>query len=276
MSIRTNGRGRAWSQWDTLAWARDQRVGDVGRKATLMVLAEFADQTGYCWPSQALLADQTEQSVSTIKRQLRWLEAEGFIARERRHDGEGHRTSDGYLLQFDREPRGQTDLLAQGSTEAGLGVKSGGPRGHLVTYEQPEQPDLEQPPRASSPSAPPRAPSADERRAALDAFVAKYPEHDGPNVRKTQRAFLETVNQLAAERCPPRQAWPRLHRAAENYAAHVKAEQTEPRFVIRPWNFLTDGTWLEWENRTPAAKALSAWEWMEANPGKRPPANLFT
>lgn len=83
-------------------WAQAQQTGNVGRKAVLMALAEFADEWGSCFPSQALLAEVTEQSVRTIREQLAWLRDNGLIEVQHRarQDGQG-RTSNRYYLRID-------------------------------------------------------------------------------------------------------------------------------------------------------------------------------
>lgn len=63
-----------------------------------MVLAEHADEAMSCYPSQATIADATEQSVRTVRSQLADLEAAGLITRQHRGNGQGGRTSDRYTL----------------------------------------------------------------------------------------------------------------------------------------------------------------------------------
>lgn len=103
-------------------WAASQKVGDVATKATLLVLANYADENYSCYPSQQRIADETEQSVSTVYRQIKRLESLGLIRRERRSDGKGHRLSDRFYLDLDQ----QADV----SLPVNL---TDGPSGHLVT-----------------------------------------------------------------------------------------------------------------------------------------------
>ena len=81
------------------SWAAENRVGDVGSKAVLLLLANYADEEYSCYPGQQRLADETEQSVRQVGRQLAYLEALGLITRARRAGGQGHRTSDRFHLQ---------------------------------------------------------------------------------------------------------------------------------------------------------------------------------
>jgi hypothetical protein len=84
------------------AWAAEQRVGDVATKATLLLLANYADEKFSCFPSQETIAEETEQSVSTVYRQLKRLENKlKLIRREKRYDSLGKRTSDRYILNLD-------------------------------------------------------------------------------------------------------------------------------------------------------------------------------
>ncbi|GAB3216798.1 hypothetical protein GCM10027586_09960 [Kineococcus gypseus] len=87
-------------------WANSQRVGDVGTKATLMLLAAYADEDFSCFPGQERIAEETEQSVRTVRRQLDVLEEVGLISREPRYvfseaSGKRVRTSDRFVLHLD-------------------------------------------------------------------------------------------------------------------------------------------------------------------------------
>ncbi|MGI8655451.1 MAG: helix-turn-helix domain-containing protein [Pyrinomonadaceae bacterium] len=80
-------------------WAYEQRVGNAGAKAVLVALAEFADETGYCFPSQRTLETMTEIKQRTIRDHLTYLEENKFIQRDHRRGHHGTFTSDGYIIQ---------------------------------------------------------------------------------------------------------------------------------------------------------------------------------
>lgn len=82
-----------------MAWAREQKTGSPGAKLVLMVLAEFADEAGYAYPSQATIAEVSEQGVSTVRRHLDAMEGV-FIVRHERRRKDGTRTSDGFQLLY--------------------------------------------------------------------------------------------------------------------------------------------------------------------------------
>lgn len=92
---------RRWGAYDAPRWANQQRVGSVGLKAVLMLLAAYADEDFSCFPGQERIADETEQSVSTVRRQLLFLEALGLFHRERRYAGQATRKTDRYVLHLD-------------------------------------------------------------------------------------------------------------------------------------------------------------------------------
>ena len=67
--------------YQATAWAIKIKAGSAGQKAVLLALAHYANENGYCWPSQTTLAKVTEQSVDTVQRNLRRLEASCYIKR---------------------------------------------------------------------------------------------------------------------------------------------------------------------------------------------------
>jgi Helix-turn-helix domain len=70
--------------WQATSWAIKQKTGSPARKVLLLAMANYADEYGRCWPSQATLADNTEQSIDTVQRQSRRLERGGHIKIEKR------------------------------------------------------------------------------------------------------------------------------------------------------------------------------------------------
>lgn len=68
--------------WQATAWAAKQRTGSPSRKCLLLAIANYADASGSCFPSQQTLATDTEQSVDTIQRNSRRLEKDGLLRLE--------------------------------------------------------------------------------------------------------------------------------------------------------------------------------------------------
>lgn len=68
---------------EAIQWALAQRTGATA-KLVLLVLADHADRTGYCWPGIDRLITQTELSRRTIIRMLEQLEKQELLLRKRR------------------------------------------------------------------------------------------------------------------------------------------------------------------------------------------------
>lgn len=119
--------------WAATSWASKVKTGSPAIKLVLLTLANFADDEGYCFPSQKTLAEITECGERSIRRYLDKLESMGIIRRVRRHREDGSRTSDGVYLCMgnlpaklatgqighrpnDAEPSGQA-LAAQESSD---------------------------------------------------------------------------------------------------------------------------------------------------------------
>ena len=94
-----------------ISWAieRDLRPGP---KLVLIVLANFADAEGFCYPSQATLARITSQTERSVRTHLAALEHAGLIVRPRtqgRADG-GLFGTDTYQLQLGRQADGDRSV----------------------------------------------------------------------------------------------------------------------------------------------------------------------
>jgi DNA-binding transcriptional MocR family regulator len=77
-----------------------QRTGSPSRKLVLLTLANYADDTGCCWPSQETLSSDTEQSTDSVQRHLKHLEGLGLIRRVVRPMGAGRWASRTYFLNM--------------------------------------------------------------------------------------------------------------------------------------------------------------------------------
>lgn len=93
-------------------WAYQQEIPSAGTKFVLVALADFADESGTCFPGQDRLAAMTGQSNTSVRRHLKWLESAGYIRRARRFNDRGYRTSDRYVLDLAKTPTSQSDHKA--------------------------------------------------------------------------------------------------------------------------------------------------------------------
>jgi hypothetical protein len=86
--------------WQATAWAIKQTTGSPAAKLLLLTLANYADADGCCWPSQEVLAEDTEQSVDTVQRQLKKLVEARLIRKVPRSQGPGRWASRTYFLDM--------------------------------------------------------------------------------------------------------------------------------------------------------------------------------
>ena len=88
-----------------LNWAFSAKVESSNAKFILVALSNFADEDGYCYPSQARLARDTGQSERSVRRHLAQLEADQWITRSERRRKNGSRTSDAFTLNWAERKR---------------------------------------------------------------------------------------------------------------------------------------------------------------------------
>jgi hypothetical protein len=103
--------------WQATAWAVRQKTGAASRKALLLVLANYADEHGVCWPSQETLKAETELSEDTIQRQSKILKTLGLVKIIRRPRKAG--TWSGLLYQLNLSV--ETSTMPQGAVRSEAG-----------------------------------------------------------------------------------------------------------------------------------------------------------
>lgn len=144
---------------DASTWAWSRVVGSPSCKLVLVVLADFADERGECYPSVSLLAERTEQSEDTVRRRLNELEAGGLIERLERYSRNGTRTSNLFRLLMDGQAgavaaaeRSGTPAICKGTPADCKGDPRTAARVTLATVrgyvEPPLEPSMEQTPHS--------------------------------------------------------------------------------------------------------------------------------
>ena len=106
-----------------MSWAWSVQLSPTP-KLVLMALADEADDTGFCFPSQRRIAAKCSITDRTVRRMLVELETKGYVRFERRQRADGSRTSNAYRLMY-ADP---ADKLSGG---ADTGVR--GPRAAVST-----------------------------------------------------------------------------------------------------------------------------------------------
>ncbi|HEX2888035.1 helix-turn-helix domain-containing protein [Vineibacter terrae] len=114
-------------------WARRQAVKPL-QKLLLLLLGNYADQFGRCWPRRRVLARESGLSERTILRVLNELEATGLLRVERRKAPNGRDISPAYNLHLDAAA---PEILAEAPDDgdAGEGDTLSGGGCQAVTLE---------------------------------------------------------------------------------------------------------------------------------------------
>lgn len=109
-----------------LNWVLKQDwIENSGAKFVLMILANYADEDGVCYPSQATIARLTALKERAVRNHLAWLTEAGMITRSLRRAPGGFRSTDVYQLNL--RPRSK----AKGIKELGKNMLDLGPASEL-------------------------------------------------------------------------------------------------------------------------------------------------
>jgi hypothetical protein len=139
------------------------------RRMVMVVLANYAGDTGKAWPSQQLIADETGCGVRSIKDHLAWLEKAGFITRHTQNLGQGNGSRTSYQIHLDRLERTAPDA---GEEIAGANIaraKKREPRcniPHLTNRQEPSIDTIAKAIVAPQPPDPPESKSTGRVRGA--------------------------------------------------------------------------------------------------------------
>jgi hypothetical protein len=98
----TNERGIEMS-WEAIYHATKQTAGSSTDKLVLLMLANLADEKGFCFPSYQYLARVAEMNERTVQRSINRLCGSGLLKKRARYNGDGQ-TSNGYYVVMDSEP----------------------------------------------------------------------------------------------------------------------------------------------------------------------------
>jgi DNA-binding transcriptional ArsR family regulator len=172
---------------DALRWAQRVTTGSPGRKIVLMVLADFASEEGYAFPSQARICEVSEQGERTVRRHLADLEEMGLIRRTHRYRKDGTRSSDAFLLMMPAEDQ-----------PANLASCATGQSGHDYRPESTELPanmaPLVRPPTGDSLEPPEDPPGEPPLATTTSAGDARASEPDAPADLDPVKAIIRAAN----------------------------------------------------------------------------------
>ena len=83
-----------------MAWASKQKTGNSTRKLILLLLADRANDEGFCWPSMSTVAEDCELTREAVSRNIKVLEKKGFLKIVRRKK-DGVNLPNQYYLNMD-------------------------------------------------------------------------------------------------------------------------------------------------------------------------------
>lgn len=91
-------------------WESSKQTGD--RLLLMLALADFADEQGVCWPSQAVLAAKVRCSVRWVQKMLADLKKDGEIEVKKQGIGRGQNTE--YQIVFSEPKKANVDTPING------------------------------------------------------------------------------------------------------------------------------------------------------------------
>jgi DNA-binding transcriptional ArsR family regulator len=228
--------------YDTMAWAKRQQTGSVGRKAVLMALAERTGEEPTCFPSQRLLAEETEQGERTVRRHLDDLETAGLITSSRRYVGaDGEPLPRGKACNQYRLLVDQPAKLAAGQT-GDQPAKPSRPTGQQEPTNRPNEHD--QPATAMAAEEPLEDPSLEEP--SLNGVAESSTGHKyTPSFLRWYPLYPRQTGKLAASRkhadAVKAVGEDVLNERTQRWADYWEAAGTEQQFIPYPATFLHQG-----------------------------------
>lgn len=264
-----------------VAWAISHDAGSGGAKAALLSIANYANEYGECWASQATLAAGANCSDRQLRRILSVLQSRGLIAREKRGGSGKGRDTDVIRLRM-RElpvilsakrrdeqpdiiadsPQTQPDKMSGSPIATGQDVRgaTGQKRGGYRTMmsdnpKNPKKNPLYPPGFEEAWKLWPKHVRASSKRLAIERL--RKLDAGGAEFVAAVRAYLQSPDATKDNRrfVPAFEVW--LNRHAEFWLEQSRPDERE--LQNRLDLFAYDGTWHEsWGPRPPKAQGGQA------------------
>ncbi len=212
--------------------------------AVLCALGAYADRNGRCWPATTTLAKDIRVTTRQVRRCLRNLENCGFLHTEHRP---GQRSV--YVVARGGSdpghpgsgvPRTYSDTTPD-TQVPGSGCNPGHPGSGGADTQVPGTPDTQVPPKGVTNGTTERkhtgVPVSDQQ---FQNFWRVYPSrgrHSNP--KKPARAKFEAALKSGVAAAD-------IIRGAENYAAYVEREHTNPKYVVQAKTWLNEERWTQY------------------------------
>ena len=216
--------------------------------AVLCALGAYANRSSRCWPATTTLAKDIRISTRMVRRCLRNLEDCGFLHTEHQkgqrsvytvarggadpgHPGSG-------------VPRTYSDTTPD-TQVPGLDVDPGHPGSGGADTQVPGTPDTQVPPKDTIKDTTEHTDGVSAAPVEFDTFWQLYPSrrpHSNP-----KKPALAKFEAAVKNGTPPAN----IIRGAENYAAYIRQEHTEPKYVAQAQTWLSQERWTEYQTEIP-------------------------
>jgi len=204
-------------------WDRAKTEGNA--LLVLLALADFADDTGWCWPSMATIARKARVSERGARGIIRRLETDGLLISEQSKG----RTSSRYRVIVNPEAVAgfdpiNTEAVAGSNPEAVAGSNSLNPEDSDTQPGSPLPPNHQEPPIKKKEK---------KDSCAFLEFWNCYPRRLGKKAAAAK--FSAAVKSGISSQ--------HLIQAAASYADHCRENRIEERFIKHPTTWLHQGCW---------------------------------
>ena len=195
----------------------------------LAAISTYADRNGRCWPAVSTLAERTGMSERHARTCLGMLVEFGH-------------------LEIDARPGQSNVYRIPRNHSSGVNHSSGDPGTPVQGGRNPSSgdPGTTVPPNDTKNDT--NNEHTDSAHIEFDAFWQLYPSrrpHSNP--KKPARVKFEAAVKIGT---PPAD----IIRGAQNYAAYVRQEQTDPRFVAMAQTWLGQERWTEYQAAMPPSE----------------------
>ncbi len=220
----------------------DQRLGNAALRV-LCCLGTYADKDGWCRPSMRTMSERVGLTRPTIIEHIQQLGRLGYVETKRRERPDGGCAANEYRLLFDRGLFAVQTRLQGAADQPALPLSdhptppvgpsdtplSGQPTPHVGSGPTPK---IKERPNRTTLSR--SVPDLDTARQ-FETFWQAYPHRDGDPKKPALKLFAAAVRRSADPEA--------IIRGARNYAATMRANGTERRFLAQAKTWLNEERW---------------------------------
>jgi hypothetical protein len=180
---------------EAISYVKMLDVKSSPQKLLLLMIAErIANESGKCWPSQKLIAEEASMSLTQVKVHLAALQDATWIKRTPRYAASGRRTSDEYeIIGFKEYYQGQRNFGQEVARRAQAKAKS-------------QAADNKE--KITTAGFPPHGEECDESHYSRvsDITTAGFPSLDYSRVSDHEPSYTEPKEEPSTKKTPPQKA----------------------------------------------------------------------